>query len=319
MALFLALDFGGTKLAAGLVDSSAGRMLAHVRRESPPSADESIPTMVAMARECLAAAGERPRAVGISFGGPVSVDRKLVLMSHHVPGWVNRPIVAEFEAALGLPIILENDANAQALGEWRFGAGRGYRDVLYVNVGTGIGGGYILNGRLRRGAHGLAGEVGHVVLDPTGPECTCGNRGCVEAFASGPGIARAGREALEKSPTRGATLRKLAAERGRVIGADVFAAAAAGDDLAREVLDRAITWLGIGIAGAVKLVDPEIVVVGGGVTKAGERLFGPLQRAVDDHIEPLAPGMVPVVPGQLTDDANLFGAAAVAEGETGRT
>ena len=182
MALFLALDFGGTKLAVGLVDSGAGRMLAHVRRDSPPSADEAISTMVAMCRECFEsteAIGETPRAAGISFGGPVSADRQLVLTSHHVPGWTNRPIVAELAKALRLPVVLENDANAQALGEWRYGAGRGYLDVLYVNVGTGIGGGLIVDGKLRRGAHGLAGEIGHIILDPTGPECACGNRGCV--------------------------------------------------------------------------------------------------------------------------------------------
>jgi glucokinase len=211
---------------------------------------------------------------------------------------------------------MDNDANVQALGEWRYGAGRGFDEMLFVNVGTGIGGGVITGGKLHRGRHGLAGEVGHTVVQPDGPVCTCGKRGCVEIMAAGPAIGRTGREALAAHPERGAILRRLAGgELGRVTSELVFRAAEEGDGLALEVLASACRYLGIGIANAAAIVDPEIVVVDGGVAKAGDLFFRPLQEAARNHDAPLDPDMLNIVPGTLGDDANILGAVALAEQE----
>lgn len=319
MALYLALDFGGTKLACGLVESTTGRILAHVRRASPPDATESLHIMLAMAREAL---GGREAldisGVGISFGGPVDERRERVRLSHHVPGWEDYPLVDEVVRSLGFPTAMDNDANLQCLGEWRYGAGQGASDLLYVNVGTGIGGGWILGGQLRRGANGLAGEIGHTIVDPNGPICTCGKRGCVESLASGPAIARSAREWLADRPDEGRELVAVAGAVSAITSEVVFRVAADGDPLARLVVARAARYLGIGIANALALVDPERVVVGGGVAKAGPLLFGPLIAAAREHAAPLSPEMVSIVPGHLLDDANILGAVALAEQEFGQ-
>ena len=320
MALYLALDFGGTKLAAGLVDASAGKVLARVRRPSPGSARESIRVMLEMAHEALGATGEQlasVRAVGIAFGGPVDETRQIVRLSHHVPGWENLPLVAEVAAALGRPVAMDNDANAQGLGEWRYGAGRGKTDMLFVNVGTGIGGGVIIGGKLHRGRHGLAGEVGHTVVKPDGPVCTCGKHGCVEIMAAGPGIARQAREALASSSLPSRLCDLCGGDLSRVTAETVFRAAGEGDALALGVLDSACLYLGIGIANAAAIVDPQLIVIDGGVTKAGDLFFGPLRRAARANAAPLDPEMAPIVAGELGDDSNILGAAAVAEAEFG--
>ena len=192
--LILACDFGGTKLSAAVMEAAAlaapdAAWRGHLRRLSPPgaSAESDINTMLAMGRELLD--GERPSAIGISFGGPVDYQSGVVRLSHHVPGWELVPLQQLFSHAFQAPVRVDNDANVAGLGEWRFGAGRGVADLLYVTVSTGVGGGWILDGRPYRGAAGLAGEIGHTVVDPNGPLCLCGKRGCVERLASGPYMA----------------------------------------------------------------------------------------------------------------------------------
>jgi glucokinase len=317
--LYLALDFGGTKLACGLVDSAKGMIFTHVRRASPPSATESLHEMMNMAREALGGrAALSISGVGISFGGPVDAKRARVRLSHHVPGWEDFPLVDEVVRSLGFPAAMDNDANLQCLGEWRYGAGRGTQNMLYVNVGTGIGGGLILGGQLHRGAHGLAGEVGHTVVDPNGPICTCGKRGCVESLAAGPAIARSARDWLATRPNDGSWLiADVGGDPSKITSEAVFKLAGEGDSLCRLVVARAARYLGIGIANAAAIVDPELVVVGGGVAKAGPLLFTPLVGAAREASAPLDPEMLNIVPGQLLDDANILGAVALAERDFG--
>ena len=319
MPLYLAMDFGGTKLACGLTESANGMIHSHIRRASPSNAIDSMLLMLAMAREAI---GGRDAlsisGVGISFGGPVDERRERARLSHHVPGWEDYPLVDEVVRALGLPTVMDNDANLQCLGEWRYGAGQGTKDMLYVNVGTGIGGGLILGGQLRRGAHGLAGEVGHTVVDPNGPVCTCGKRGCVESLAAGPAIARSAREFLASRPQDGSWLvADVGGDPSKITAEAVFRCAAEGDSLCRLVVARAARYLGIGIANAAALVDPELIVVGGGVAKAGPLLFIPLVGAAKEQAAPLDPEMLSIVPGSLLDDANILGAVALAEQEFG--
>lgn len=320
--LLLALDFGGTKLTAGLTASGERRWRAHRQVPSPPgsNAQSDLENMMALAQGLLATAEAPLAAVGTSFGGPVDSAQGLVLLSHHVPGWEKVPLREWLEERLGVPAVVDNDANAGALGEHRFGAGQGCDSLMYITVSTGVGGGWILNGWLWRGADGMAGEIGHTVVDPDGPLCLCGKRGCVERLASGPYIAQRAREWLRAQPDRGWALRALtggdpSVPSGQAVEAItaelVSQAAAQGDDLAWEVLEVAAWALGIGIGNAANLVNPERFVLGGGVTKAGERFWEVVRRTARETALPEV--HFDVVPAALGDDAPLWGAVALAE------
>lgn len=301
MALYLGLDFGGTKLAAGLADDE-GRVIAFWR--CPTNAEGGPEAALAAMRDMVAsgtqssASSSQLAAVGISFGGPVNSRRTHTVLSHHGPGWEDYPLVDRVASIWGCPVAMDNDANAAALGEYRFGAGQGCRDLLYVTVSTGIGAGIVIDGKLYQGTHGLAGEVGHTIVVPNGPLCPCGKRGCLEAVASGPSIARAYAE-------------REGIDQRAVTAADVFRRAAAGDVRAEETLNVAIEILGIGLANAINILDPDAVVVGGGVTGAGERFFAPLRTAVRAHCAPSAPDSVPIVPAKLGDHVGVLGAIAL--------
>ncbi|MGH8001028.1 MAG: ROK family protein, partial [Brasilonema sp.] len=180
MTLILALDFGGTKLAAATVNTGSQEWLGYERRLSPTNAnaDTDLEIMRSVITSLLK--GAKPEAIGVSFGGPVDATTGKVRLSHHVLGWDNFPLRELLEEEFGVPAYVDNDANVAALGEYRFGAGKGYDSLFYVTVSTGVGGGWILNGKPWRGAEGMAGEIGHMVVDPSGPVCLCGKRGCVE-------------------------------------------------------------------------------------------------------------------------------------------
>ncbi len=307
--LILALDFGGTKLSAAVINRDAlgdeRPQWPALRREfTPADADAAyeLAAMLRLARELLA--GRSPAAVGVSFGGPVDFPRGLVRLSHHVRGWENVPLRDLVAHEFGCPAFVDNDANVAALGEHRFGAGRGVNDLMYITVSTGVGGGWILGGRPWRGHAGMAGEIGHTVVDPSGPLCLCGKRGCVERLASGPYMAadweegRGGKGEREKGS-------------GGVTGRDVAVAAAAGDPVAKEILLRGARALGMGIGNAANLVNPQRFILGGGVTKAGAIWWGEVRRAA--RATALPEVAFDVVPAMLGDDAPLWGAVALTE------
>jgi glucokinase len=313
--LLLALDFGGTKLTAGLAASGERRWRAHRMVPSPPgsNARSDLEIMMGLAEDLTGFPKPVRSAVGVSFGGPVDWAQGLVLLSHHVPGWENFPLRDWLQDRFGVPAAVDNDANAGALGEHRFGAGQGYDSLMYITVSTGVGGGWILNGRPWRGADGMAGEIGHTVVDPGGPLCLCGKRGCVERLASGPYIAQRARERLRAQPDRGRILRALAADDLEVITAKLVAEAAdQGDDLAWEALKVAVWALGVGIGNAANLVNPQCFVLGGGVTKAGERFWEVVRCTA--HETALPEVRFDLLPAALGDDAPLWGAVALAEG-----
>jgi glucokinase len=312
--LSLALDFGGTKLTAGLAASGEHRWRAHQRVSSPPDSDaqSDLEIMMGLAQDLLATAEAPLSAVGVSFGGLVDAAQGLVLLSHHVPGWEKVPLREWLEERLGVPAAVDNDANVAALGEHRFGAGQGLNSLMYITVSTGVGGGWILNGQPWRGAEGMAGEIGHMVVDPDGPLCLCGKRGCVERLASGPYIAQRAREGLQTQPDRGRILRALAKGDWEAITARLVAQAAAqGDDLAWEALEVAAWALGVGIGNAANLVNPERFLLGGGVTKAGERWWETVRRVARETALPEV--HFDVLAAALGDDAPLWGAVALAE------
>ncbi len=306
--LFLGIDIGGTNMTAGLASEDGA--VAAVRRMSTPrgaGADACMPELLSACRDLIASAPESPVAVGIGFGGPVDAAAGMIRRSHHVEGWSGRPLARDFHDALSLPVHLENDANAGALAEAAFGAGRCYDPVLYVNVGTGIGGGLILGGRIHRGAHGNAAEIGHLVLVPDGPPCPCGNRGCLEALASGDAIGRRAREMRDAGLLDGSALADVPDLTGLLVGEY----ASAGDAKARGIVAEAAGFLGWGLALAANLVDPAVMVVGGGVSALGDLYLGPARESYARFAMEWITD-VPLVGAALGYDAGVLGAAAVA-------
>lgn len=314
MTLILALDFGGTKLAAALVNVGSRKWLRYERRLSPVGANASTDLEIMRSLIYSLLEDAKPVAIGVSFGGPVDASTGTVRLSHHVVGWENIPLKALLEEEFGVPVDVDNDANIAALGEHRFGAGQGYDSLFYITVSTGVGGGWILNGQPWRGAGGMAGEIGHIVVDPAGPVCLCGKRGCVERLASGPYMAQNVREILENEPPSrqgGEILRGLVgSDLTLLTGQLVSEAAAAGDDLAKEVLHKAAWALGVGIGNVANLMNPQRFVLGGGVTKAGEDFWRVVRHVARETALPEVD--FEVVPAVLGDDAPLWGGVAIA-------
>ncbi len=301
--LILAFDFGGTKLTAVSLPTSqlnapVPQWLAQERVFSPPdgNAQFDIDTMIQMGHKL--AQDHEVAAVGVSFGGPVDFDAGVVHLSHHVPGWENKPLQMMLADAFNVPIRIDNDANAAAFGEWRFGAGRGLDHLLYITVSTGVGGGWVLGKRPFRGHAGLAGEIGHTVVDPNGPVCLCGKRGCVERFASGPYMAQ-----------DLATI--LGLKKGAISGKDVAKMAAERNDKAQEILMRGAWALGVGIGNAANLLNPQRVILGGGVTKSGDRWWSAVRQSA--HQTALPEVEFDIVRANFMDDAPLWGAVALVE------
>ncbi|QLE39831.1 ROK family protein [Nostoc sp. C052] len=315
MTLILALDFGGTKLAAALVNIGSRKWLRYERRLSPVNANASTDLEIMRSLIYSLLEDTKPAAIGVSFGGPVDASTGTVRLSHHVAGWENIPLKALLEEEFGVPVDVDNDANIAALGEHRFGAGQGYDSLFYITVSTGVGGGWILNGQPWRGAGGMAGEIGHVVVDPAGPVCLCGKRGCVERLASGPYMAQNVREILENEPPRRQGREVLRGLVGNdltlLTGQLVSEAAAAGDDLAKEVLHKAAWALGVGIGNVANLMNPQRFVLGGGVTKAGEDFWRVVRQVARETALPEVD--FEIVSALLGDDAPLWGGVRLAE------
>jgi glucokinase len=299
--MFIGIDVGGTNMTGGLATGD-GSLVAKVRRatDRPGGAMAGLKLITEIISDLAgqaAANGVPVEIVGVGFGGPVDFARGVVLLSHHVEGWEGVPLRDELERRFRFPVVVDNDANAGTLGEWRFGAGRGFDDLLYVNIGTGIGGGVIAGGQLVRGARNLAGEIGHTIVSRGGPLCTCGKRGCLEACASGDALARRGSEALGRP----------------VSGREVFSLAAGGDAAAQRVLSEVIEDLAHGIGTAVSLLNPEAVIIGGGLSEAPAALFlEPLRCAVPRYCLDGAGRGLRVEVAQLRYDAGVMGAVALA-------
>ena len=288
------LDIGGTKIAAGVVDAD-GRVLT--RRDVPTPVDDRqslVDAIVGLAGDL--AREHSVQAVGVGVAGLVDREGETVRFAAHLP-FEGEPLRREVEEALGLPVVVDNDANAGGWAEARFGAARGAQDAVFVAVGTGIGGAIIIDGQVRRGWQGAAGEIGHLIVERDGRACPCGSRGCWEQYGSGRALLRAAEEAGFDVPH----------------GAAVTAAAAAGDDRARQVLADIGGWIGVGIAGLVAVLDPEVVVVGGGVSAAGPLL---LESARDSFRAYLTARVrrpePPILLAELGPDAGLIGAADLA-------
>jgi glucokinase len=314
MTLILALDFGGTKLAAALVKSGSREWLRYERRLSPVNADANTDLEIMRSLIASLLQGTTPTAIGVSFGGPVDATTGTVRLSHHVPGWENIPLKNLLETEFAVPTSVDNDANVAALGEHRFGAGQGYDSLFYITISTGVGGGWILNGKPWQGAGGMAGEIGHIVVDPTGPVCLCGKRGCVERFASGPYMAQNARDILQSQQVHqaGEVLTSLVNNNLNLLTGQLISQAAAnGDNIAQAVLQKSAWALGVGIGNVANLINPQRFILGGSVTKAGETWWTRLQKTARETALPEV--SFEIVPAALGDDAPLWGAVALAE------
>jgi glucokinase len=313
--LAIGVDAGGTKTEGLLVDVGLGRILDRRRIDTPAEdADATARGIIAVARE-LMAGRDNVRALGVGAAG--MVDHKGVLRYAPNVAWREFPLLARIEEAVGLPTLVENDANVAAWGEFKFGAGRGSTDMLLVTVGTGIGGGIVSGGKLFRGAHGFAAEIGHIIVEPGGPLCGCGNVGCWEQVASGRAIGRLGRQAAADHP-ESVMAQLVDGVADKVTGVEVTLAAQRGDRVAARILTEVGRFLGEGIAGLVNVLDPDVVVVGGGAIRAGELLLQPARQAFLNSVEaPDHRPEVPLVAAALVNDAGAVGAADLAWMELG--
>ncbi|HEV2859986.1 MAG TPA: ROK family protein [Pyrinomonadaceae bacterium] len=299
-----AIDIGGTKIALGLADTEGGEPVFH--RFPTRLGDGPRRIMEAALGELERMAGERGArvvAAGVGCGGPLDRGRGLILSPPNLPGWDEFPVVRMVEERLGVPVLLDNDANAAALGEHEYGAGRGFRHLIYLTISTGIGGGIIIGGRLVHGVGDGAGEVGHMVVEPGGPPCPCGGRGCLEALCSGTSIARRAAEALSRGD-RPSTL--LEAE--EVTARAVAEAAARGDALAAEVWDETVRYLALGLSNIIAVLAPEAIILGGGVSTAGEQLLTPLRRLVRESVRIMPVERVRILQAALGADSAVYGA-----------
>jgi glucokinase len=302
----IGVDVGATKLAAGVV-SPGGEVLNRVRLPTAGSPEGLLETIVRAVSEVRE--GYEVGAVCLTVPGNVLSAKNMVIFSPNLHAIEGIPLKDELEPRIGLPLTVENDNNAAAWGEFRYGAGSGAEHFVYVGLGTGIGGGIVIYGELLRGAQGSAGELGHVTINPTGPRCACGNRGCLEAYSSGSAIERRAREVAAEQPY--SALGRLASER-RVLGEDVGRLAREGDEASLSVLEEAGRWLGIGLAGFVNIFNPEVVAVGGGVMASGDLILKPAREEV--YLRARSPGRDLVEVRQATRgaDSGVLGAAALA-------
>jgi glucokinase len=309
----IGLDVGGTKIAAGLVNRN-GQIL-HRFTTTAHSEQEPEVVIAAIEQACRAVIEQSQvqvsdiEAVGLGFPGNTNGPAGIVLVSSNLPAWNHYPLRDVLAQRLNIPVVLDNDTNMAVVGEHRYGAGRGARHLCYVTFSTGYGAGIIINNRLYRGHTGTAGELGHVVIDIGGPPCTCGKNGCIMAYASGVGISRMVYEQLEAGADT--QLRHMLPPAGRRFsGEQVAEAAQQGDAVAREILRTAGYYAGVGLSVIAQLLNPEVIVVGGGLTRIGPLLMGPVTAAMREHTQPELWDSVQVVPWQLGDDLGIIGAAA---------
>ncbi len=301
---YLGIDIGGTKVMLALV-SSDGLTLKRDRIET--RAEEGPRKVVERIVESIKKTVGEVEIAGVGLGvpGPIDFSRGVVTLAPNL-GWKNVAIVDLFSEKLDLPIYLENDALVAAWGEKTLGAGKGFENFIYMTISTGIGGGLILDGKLYRGAFGAGGEIGHMIIDPAGPTCGCGNQGCLEALASGKALARMGREALEQGRWP-----EGPSPEG-ITGSTITNWAKAGDQPSIEIIDRQARFLGLGLTNLTHILDPQAFVLGGGVMTAADLLLPRIKEAMEDYLMPGYAERLQVLPAKLGDIGGALGAAMVA-------
>ncbi|MBI1808488.1 MAG: ROK family protein, partial [Gemmatimonadetes bacterium] len=313
----IGVDLGGTKISAGVMPADGSAIVAQVT-EPTNAADgaDGVTARIAAAietviAETIAKTGATRKqfwGVGLGAPGPLDRDAGLVIVAPNL-GWNDYPLRDRIVAATGLTATLDNDANCATVGEWWIGAAQGGRNVVGMTIGTGIGGGLILDGKLYHGSSDVAGEIGHTTIDTQGRRCKCGNYGCLEAYASGTAIGERAREALAGGEPS-ALLVMAGGDLSKVTAQTVYEAAKTGDRIASEVVRETARYIGTGIANLLNVFNPDVVVLAGGVAQAGEDLFGPLRAEVKRRAFKPAVDACRIVPGALGGNAGMVGAVA---------
>lgn len=303
--LAIGIDMGGTNIRLALV-SDDGVVINSTRyKTSAQEGKDAIVSRLSSATMEMIAYGMRHgTVVGIGIGAPGLIEDGVVRCSPNLPGWKEVPLQKLLENALSLPVVLENDANAVAYGEKSSGAGKGFNSLICITLGTGVGGGLILDGKIWRGAFGMAGEVGHMVVEPEGLQCSCGNRGCLETYASATGIVRAAREAINKGDA--------AWDTDNLTTEMLDAAARGGDRAAAALFAGAGRYLGVGIASLLHILNPEAVILGGGVSKAWDLFYPSMTEEINKRCFREIVERSKILPATLGDSAGMLGAARLA-------
>lgn len=308
----IGVDVGGTSVRAALVRAD-GTIIDRRREMTPPTGEAAEARIAAMVQEL--SSGRGVRAVGLAIAGFLSTDRTTVMYAPHL-AWRDAPVADLIAARVGIPVVMDHDVNCAAWAEHVLGAAMHATISLTIAIGTGIGAGMVIDDRLYRGAHGIAPELGHVAVIPGGRPCACGKRGCLERYCSGTALAATARELMATAPSPRLEA-AIDAGRGRLTGVDVADAARAGDPVAREAFTDLGRWLGRGVAMACDVLDPEIVVIGGGVSRSADLFLAAARRAMADELTGARYRPVPrLVPARFADAASVVGAALIAAERT---
>lgn len=306
----IGIDIGGTKVAGALVDEN-GAIIREARVATPVSDPVAlVDAVVGLVTDLRS--GEKVLGVGVAMAGFIDHQQANVIYGTNF-GWKNFPLKSEIEAKLDIPVIIENDANAAGWAEYRFGAGQGHQHMVMLTLGTGVGGAIIVDGKMLRGGFGVAGELGHMRVVPDGIPCGCGQRGCIESYASGTALLRTAIELVDSGEPAGKRLAEIKAQAGQLTGAELYQALVEGDPGAVQLLRNLASWLGQAIASLSAILDPEIVVIGGGVSQAGDLLLEPVREAFRKYAP--AGGFRPelsIVTAEFVNDAGVVGAADLA-------
>lgn len=318
----LAIDIGGTKIITALI-SNKGQVMAKeyhltLADEGPPSVINRILAAIDRLLKATNMGLSQLDSISIAAAGAINFEKGVITSSPNLPGWRDIPLKDMVKERYQVNTFLINDANAAALAEHRFGAGRGTNNLVYLTVSTGIGSGIIIDGKLYMGACGSAGEIGHMTIDVNGPRDKCGNIGCLETLASGTAVAKEAIKRIKRG--EGSYLTEMVEGKIENITAEqVSAAAQSGDSLALEVIMQAATYLGVGLVNVVNIFNPEIIVIGGGMTQMGDLLFNPARKVVRERAFPVSSGVVRIVPAQLGNNTEVIGAAIFARQQKNRS
>jgi len=309
----IGVDIGGTSVKLGVVNSQ-GRVLEYrsFLTDKRKSRKKQLDTLAAHIQELIRLAkNKKLKVLGVGIGapGPIDVERGFVYFFPNIPGWKNTPLKAILERRLKLPVAVDNDANAMALGEFLFGAGRGAKNIIALTLGTGVGGGIVMGGRLFHGSHYSAAEIGHLVINENGPRCGCGSRGCIETYVGNGYFIKEVERRLRTGQK--SVLRAWLKKKEKLTPLLVSQAAQNGDRFSQEIWRETGEHLGTALAGLVDVLNPEKIILGGGIAQNGKLLFNPVIKTLRKKAFPIASRSVKVVPAALGVDAGLVGAAAL--------
>jgi len=312
----LGIDIGGTKIAAGLVNAQ-GKIASY--QTIPTQAARGGPSVLKRINQLIkpilnSARTKKQTVIGIGVDCPGAIDPikgRPLAPTPHIPKWKGLPIKQELNRIFHLPVWVENDVNAIALAEKKWGSGKQTRNIFCLTIGTGIGGGIIINNQLHRGHYCYAGEIGHLMVDPNGPQCNCGRWGCLEALAGGPAIVRRTKALIKRSFIKTRLSRIIKNNPQSLNPTTIFQAASQGDRIAQRILNETAHYIGLALSYVINLLDPELIIVGGGVARAGKILIPPIQKTISQHIIPSPIRQIKIVPAHLSDKTGVLGGAAL--------